>query len=78
MTTSTKATMSASAIISQDAIDKAESKNIDESDVGILCYISQVPGFRGILKQRFFIDTNLVLYTLLFLLLFYGLELFLF
>ncbi|KAJ9185855.1 hypothetical protein P3X46_005442 [Hevea brasiliensis] len=25
----------------------------DESDVGILCYISQLPGFRGILKQRY-------------------------
>ncbi|CAO2837057.1 unnamed protein product [Amaranthus hypochondriacus] len=45
--------MTSSAIISQDAIDKAESKNVDESDVGILCYISQLPGFRGILKQRY-------------------------
>ncbi|CAH9125170.1 unnamed protein product [Cuscuta epithymum] len=26
---------------------------IDESDVGISCYISQLPGFRGILKQRY-------------------------
>ncbi|KAG8648140.1 hypothetical protein MANES_09G154600v8 [Manihot esculenta] len=25
----------------------------DESDVGIFCYISQLPGFRGILKQRY-------------------------
>jgi hypothetical protein len=28
------------------------SKAMEESDVGILCYISQLPGFRGILKQR--------------------------
>ncbi|XP_027163994.1 multisubstrate pseudouridine synthase 7 [Coffea eugenioides] len=28
-------------------------KSIDESDVGIFCYISQLPGFRGILKQRY-------------------------
>ncbi|CAN0920472.1 Multisubstrate pseudouridine synthase 7 [Linum grandiflorum] len=26
---------------------------IDEADVGILCYISKTPGFRGILKQRY-------------------------
>eukprot|EP00257_Ricinus_communis_P013254 XP_015570652.1 multisubstrate pseudouridine synthase 7 isoform X1 [Ricinus communis] len=26
---------------------------IEESDVGISCYISKVPGFRGILKQRY-------------------------
>ncbi|KAM7508502.1 hypothetical protein LguiA_018955 [Lonicera macranthoides] len=26
---------------------------VDESDVGISCYISQLPGFRGILKQRY-------------------------
>ncbi|KAM1223016.1 hypothetical protein ACFX2J_010463 [Malus domestica] len=25
----------------------------EESDVGIFCYISQLPGFRGILKQRY-------------------------
>lgn len=31
---------------------------VDESDVGISCFISQLPGFRGILKQRF---TNLSL-----------------
>ncbi|KAH9611437.1 hypothetical protein KSS87_000168 [Heliosperma pusillum] len=29
------------------------SKNVEESDVGILCYISNLPGFRGILKQRY-------------------------
>lgn len=29
------------------------SKATEESDVGILCYISQLPGFRGILKQRY-------------------------
>lgn len=28
--------------------------SVEESDVGILCYISSLPGFRGILKQRFF------------------------
>ncbi|XXG68023.1 hypothetical protein AAC387_Pa06g1223 [Persea americana] len=28
-------------------------KTLDESDVGILCYISQLPGFRGVLKQRY-------------------------
>ncbi|KAK1374138.1 TRUD domain-containing protein [Heracleum sosnowskyi] len=26
---------------------------MDESDVGITCFISQLPGFRGILKQRY-------------------------
>lgn len=26
--------------------------NIDESKVGIFCFISKLPGFRGILKQR--------------------------
>ncbi|XP_059435871.1 multisubstrate pseudouridine synthase 7 [Corylus avellana] len=29
------------------------SKTVDESDVGISCYISKLPGFRGILKQRY-------------------------
>ncbi|KAF3454342.1 hypothetical protein FNV43_RR04789 [Rhamnella rubrinervis] len=28
-------------------------KTLDEQDVGIFCYISQLPGFRGILKQRY-------------------------
>ncbi|XP_047342488.1 multisubstrate pseudouridine synthase 7 [Impatiens glandulifera] len=28
-------------------------KSVEEADVGILCYISQLPGFRGILKQRY-------------------------
>lgn len=28
-------------------------KTLEEKDVGIFCYISQLPGFRGILKQRF-------------------------
>ncbi|OIT35437.1 hypothetical protein A4A49_30459 [Nicotiana attenuata] len=28
-------------------------KTMDESDVGISCYISKLPGFRGILKQRY-------------------------
>ncbi|XP_069144640.1 multisubstrate pseudouridine synthase 7 isoform X1 [Solanum lycopersicum] len=28
-------------------------KTMDESDVGISCYISNLPGFRGILKQRY-------------------------
>ncbi|KZV54416.1 pseudouridylate synthase 7 [Dorcoceras hygrometricum] len=27
--------------------------SIDESDVGILCYVSHLPGFRGILKHRY-------------------------
>lgn len=27
-------------------------KTVDEADVGISCFISQLPGFRGILKQR--------------------------
>ncbi|GMG99613.1 hypothetical protein Nepgr_001453 [Nepenthes gracilis] len=26
---------------------------LEEQDVGVLCYISQLPGFRGILKQRY-------------------------
>ncbi|KAM6576987.1 hypothetical protein CsatB_028824 [Cannabis sativa] len=28
-------------------------KNLDESDVGVFCYISDLPGFRGVLKQRY-------------------------
>ncbi|XP_041017336.1 multisubstrate pseudouridine synthase 7 isoform X2 [Juglans microcarpa x Juglans regia] len=28
-------------------------KTLEESDVGIFCYISKLPGFRGILKQRY-------------------------
>ncbi|PON87117.1 Pseudouridine synthase [Trema orientale] len=28
-------------------------KTLDESDVGIFCYISHLPGFRGVLKQRY-------------------------
>ncbi|KAL5770672.1 hypothetical protein ACOSP7_014826 [Xanthoceras sorbifolium] len=28
-------------------------KSIDETDVGIFCYISNLPGFRGVLKQRY-------------------------
>ncbi|OVA05407.1 Pseudouridine synthase [Macleaya cordata] len=28
-------------------------KTLDEADVGIQCYISQLPGFRGVLKQRY-------------------------
>ncbi|XP_031248960.1 multisubstrate pseudouridine synthase 7-like isoform X1 [Pistacia vera] len=28
-------------------------KTLDESDVGIFCFISNLPGFRGILKQRY-------------------------
>ncbi|XP_052204944.1 multisubstrate pseudouridine synthase 7 [Diospyros lotus] len=28
-------------------------KTLDEVDVGIVCYISQLPGFRGVLKQRY-------------------------
>ncbi|PSS26725.1 Multisubstrate pseudouridine synthase [Actinidia chinensis var. chinensis] len=28
-------------------------KTLDEADVGIVCYISPLPGFRGILKQRY-------------------------
>ncbi|KAK4414247.1 Multisubstrate pseudouridine synthase 7 [Sesamum alatum] len=27
--------------------------SVEESDVGILCYISNLPGFRGVLKQRY-------------------------
>ncbi|KAL2478601.1 Pseudouridine synthase family protein [Forsythia ovata] len=27
--------------------------SVEESDVGIFCYISKLPGFRGILKQRY-------------------------
>ncbi|KAK0599386.1 hypothetical protein LWI29_004806 [Acer saccharum] len=27
--------------------------SVDESDVGISCYISNLPGFRGVLKQRY-------------------------
>ncbi|MCL7040421.1 hypothetical protein MKW94_025442, partial [Papaver nudicaule] len=26
---------------------------LDETDVGIHCYVSQIPGFRGVLKQRY-------------------------
>ena len=35
-------------------------KTLDESDVGILCYISQLPGFRGVLKQRSLSHLHLV------------------
>ena len=28
-------------------------KTLDEADVGIVCYISELPGFRGVLKQRY-------------------------
>ncbi|KAJ4969364.1 hypothetical protein NE237_016065 [Protea cynaroides] len=28
-------------------------KNVEEADVGISCYISQLPGFCGVLKQRY-------------------------
>ncbi|KAH7661468.1 Pseudouridine synthase TruD protein [Dioscorea alata] len=28
-------------------------KSLDEADVGILCYVSSLPGFRGVLKQRY-------------------------
>ncbi|CAL9219613.1 unnamed protein product [Arabidopsis halleri] len=31
-------------------------KTVDEADVGISCFISQLPGFRGILKQRSYAD----------------------
>ncbi|KAH0933844.1 hypothetical protein HID58_010961 [Brassica napus] len=31
----------------------SEGMTVDESDVGISCFISQLPGFRGILKQRY-------------------------
>ncbi|KAI4311007.1 hypothetical protein MLD38_035944 [Melastoma candidum] len=31
----------------------ATTGSVDESDVGILCYVSNLPGFRGILKQRY-------------------------
>ena len=34
-------------------------KTVDESDVGISCFISQLPGFRGILKQRLLLDQKL-------------------
>ncbi|XP_021762369.1 putative pseudouridine synthase C1A4.09 isoform X2 [Chenopodium quinoa] len=38
---------------SQADIINAPQKSIDEPDVGILCYISHLPGLRGILKQRY-------------------------
>ncbi|XP_019161541.1 PREDICTED: multisubstrate pseudouridine synthase 7 [Ipomoea nil] len=39
---------------SPSAAFSAEAMNpMDESDVGISCYISHLPGFRGILKQRY-------------------------
>ncbi|KAM0951860.1 putative tRNA pseudouridine(13) synthase [Dioscorea sansibarensis] len=28
-------------------------KSLDETDVGILCYVSSLPGFRGVLKHRY-------------------------
>ena len=31
---------------------RAMAKTLDESDVGITCYVSSLPGFRGVLKQR--------------------------
>ncbi|KAF6175045.1 hypothetical protein GIB67_039593 [Kingdonia uniflora] len=38
---------------SQTLISPSTMKTLDESDVGISCYISKLPGFRGILKQRY-------------------------
>ncbi|XP_021773181.1 pseudouridylate synthase 7 homolog [Chenopodium quinoa] len=57
-TPTTTATMTSAAVDnlpadSQTSINKAPLKSVDEPDVGILCYISQLPGFRGILKQRY-------------------------
>ncbi|XP_058106205.1 multisubstrate pseudouridine synthase 7 [Magnolia sinica] len=34
-------------------IETLAMKTLDEADVGILCYISKLPGFRGVLKQRY-------------------------
>ncbi|XP_072952200.1 multisubstrate pseudouridine synthase 7 [Typha angustifolia] len=31
----------------------AMAKTLDESDVGISCFVSSLPGFRGVLKQRY-------------------------
>ncbi|XP_026660556.2 pseudouridylate synthase 7 homolog isoform X2 [Phoenix dactylifera] len=31
----------------------AMAKSLDENDVGISCYVSSLPGFRGVLKQRY-------------------------
>ncbi|XP_028549259.1 multisubstrate pseudouridine synthase 7 [Dendrobium catenatum] len=31
----------------------AMAKSVDESDVGIYCYVSSLPGFRAVLKQRY-------------------------
>ncbi|XP_021742225.1 multisubstrate pseudouridine synthase 7-like [Chenopodium quinoa] len=57
-TPTTTATMASTAVDnlpadSQTSITKPPLKSVDEPDVGILCYISHLPGFRGILKQRY-------------------------
>lgn len=33
--------------------DDSAMNSVEESDVGITCFISNLPGFRGILKQRY-------------------------
>ncbi|XP_009771202.1 multisubstrate pseudouridine synthase 7 [Nicotiana sylvestris] len=39
--------------LDQNLLPVTMMKTMDESDVGISCYISKLPGFRGILKQRY-------------------------
>ncbi|KAL6008070.1 hypothetical protein ACLOJK_033576 [Asimina triloba] len=38
---------------SGSSIESLAMKTLDESDLGILCYISKLPGFRGVLKHRY-------------------------
>ncbi|XP_065852993.1 multisubstrate pseudouridine synthase 7 [Euphorbia lathyris] len=46
-------TTSATILGCSRALTATVKTTMDESEVGIFCYISQLPGFRGILKQRY-------------------------
>ncbi|XP_050225541.1 multisubstrate pseudouridine synthase 7 [Mercurialis annua] len=50
---STYRTTTTTATLTGDYSFNSPMTTIDESDVGISCYISKLPGFRGILKQRY-------------------------
>ncbi|KAI4350051.1 hypothetical protein L6164_010576 [Bauhinia variegata] len=53
--TSTRSTVTSSTLIttSESLETVTAMKTLEESDVGIFCYISNLPGFRGVLKQRY-------------------------
>ena len=49
------ATTTTTTTITRSPKSQISMKTLDESDVGIFCYISHLPGFRGVLKQRLYI-----------------------